>query len=242
LTPVVVEVPTSAATFRPVEGESNALGADLAIVIRVRNPQGEVIDKMSQRYELRTTPEQLEPTKAGRIIFYRQPDLPAGVYSIETVVRDALADKSSVRFTTVEVPATDPSRLRLSSLVLVRRGEKVPAGERITDSPLYVGDTLLYPDLAASLKRSVDKELGFYLTVYVPDANAQQTATVDLIQNGAVLARLPLELEPPDAERRIRQVGRLPIDQLAAGSYELRVVVHQGDTTVSRTSQFRIAE
>jgi hypothetical protein len=57
-----------------------------------------------------------------------------------------------------------------------------------------------------------------------------------------VLARLPLELEHPDAERRIRQVGRLPIDQLAAGSYELRVVVHQGSTTVSRTSQFRIAE
>ena len=71
--------------------------------------------------------------------------------------------------------------------------------------------------------------MGFYLTVYVPDANAQQTATVDLIQNGAVLARLPLELEHPDAERRIRQVGRLPIDQLAAGSYELRVVVHQGN-------------
>ena len=94
--------------------------------------------------------------------------------------------------------------MRLSSLVLIRRGEKVPESERISDSPLYVGDTLLYPNLAASLKHAVDKELGFYLTVYVPDANAQQTATVDLIQNGAVLARLPLELEHPDAERRIR--------------------------------------
>jgi VWFA-related protein len=242
LTPVVVEVPTSAATFRPVEGEINALGADLAIVVRVRNSKGDIIDKMSQRYELRTTPEQLEQTKAGLVIFYRQPELPAGVHTLETVVRDGLANKASVRFTTVEIPTNDPNRLRLSSLVLIRRGEKVPESERISDSPLYVGDTLLYPNLAASLKHAVDKELGFYLTVYVPDANAQQTATVDLIQNGAVLARLPLELEHPDAERRIRQVGRLPIDQLAAGSYELRVVVHQGSTTVSRTSQFRIAE
>ena len=80
------------------------LGADLAIVVRVRNSKGDIIDKMSQRYELRTTPEQLEQTKAGQVIFYRQPELPAGVNTLETVVRDGLANKASVRFTTVGVP------------------------------------------------------------------------------------------------------------------------------------------
>ena len=53
-----------------------------------------------------------------------------GVYTMETVVHDAPSGKSSVRFSTVEVPAVDPARLRMSSLMIVKRGEKVAAKER----------------------------------------------------------------------------------------------------------------
>jgi VWFA-related protein len=240
LTPLVVEVPIAAATFQKVPGEGDALAADLAIVVRVRNASGEIVDKMSQRYELRTTPAELERTKAGEIIFYRQPDLPTGLFTIETVVRDAVSNKASVRFTTVEAPAADSKHLRLSSLMVVRRGERVPEGERIPESPLYVDDMLLYPNLGTAMKQGIDKELAFYLTAYVPDPSVSSAATVELVQNGKVIARVPLELAKPDAERRIRQLGRVSIEQLAAGSYELRVGVRQGNTTVRRTAQFRV--
>jgi VWFA-related protein len=240
LTPLVVEIPTSAATFQPVMGEMDTLGADLSVVVRIRNAAGEIVDKMSQHYELRTPPDQLERTKAGEIIFYRQPELPPGLHTIETVVRDGLSKKASVRFTTVEIPTSDPNRLRVSSLMLIKRGEKVPEQERIADSPLYVGDMLLYPNLSAAVQRGVDKELAFYLTVYVPDPNTRRSATIDLLQNGKVLDTVPLELEQPDTERRIRQVGRVPVERLAAGSYQLRIAIRQGSTTISRTSQFRV--
>ena len=46
----------------------------------------------------------------GKCIFYREPELPPGVYTMETVVYDAPSGKSSVRFSTVEVPAAQRRR------------------------------------------------------------------------------------------------------------------------------------
>jgi hypothetical protein len=54
--------------------------------------------------------------------------------------------------------------------------------------------------------------------------------------------QLPMPLAPSDAAGRIQQVGRLPLDQLAAGTYELRAVVKQGSEQVFRSTMLRIAE
>jgi hypothetical protein len=208
----------------------------------VRNDAGDLIDKMSQRYELQATAEQLERARSGEVIFYREPELPPGLYTMETVVRDAFSEKVSVRFTTLENRPVDTTRLRMSSVMIIRRGEKVPEAERISDSPLYVGDTLLYPNLGTSLVRGIDKELGFYFAVYLPASGPGPSATLDLLANGRELASVPLQLDEPDAQRRIQQVGRIPIEALAAGSYELRINVQQGNTQVAETALFRIAD
>ena len=42
-----------------------------------------------------------------------------------------------------------------------------------------------------------------------------------------------------DAAGRIQQVGRLPIDQLAPGTYELRAIVRQGTEQVFRSTMVR---
>ena len=237
LTPLVVELPTSGITFKAAE---DGYRSDVAIVVRIRNENGDLVDKMSQRYELTATAEQLPRAKSGEVIFYRQPDLPPGVYTAETVVRDALAETASVRFTTVEVRPTDPGHLRMSTLMLIRRVEKVPEAERISDSPLYMGDTLLYPNLGTPLAQG-EKELGFYFTAYLPPSGPDASAAMTLVKNGQVVASVPLPLEKPDAQRRIRQLGRIPTEQLAAGNYELRVSVQQGNTHVSETAPFRVA-
>jgi hypothetical protein len=239
LTPVVVELPTAAITFRQTEG---GYRSDVAVVVRVRNDAGDLIDKMSQRYELQATAEQLERAKSGEVIFYREPELPPGLYTMETVVRDAFSEKVSVRFTTLENRPVDTTRLRMSSVMIIRRGEKVPEAERISDSPLYVGDTLLYPNLGTSLVRGIDKELGFYFAVYLPASGPGPSATLDLLANGRELASVRLQLDEPNVQRRIQQVGRIPIEALAAGSYELRINVQQGNTRVAETAQFRIAD
>jgi VWFA-related protein len=242
LTPIIVELPTASLAFEPMPDDNKVFHADATVLVRFTDDSGTVIDKMSQRYELKTTAEGIDRARQGEVIFYRQPELPTGVYRMETVVYDALAKKASVRFSTVEKPAVDTTRLRLSSLMLVQRGEKVPETERVATNPLYVGDTLLYPNLGAPLKRGLDKEVGFYFAAYVLASGGDAKAVLELLLNAKPLAQVPLDLAAPDAEHRIQQVSRIPIEQLAAGTYELRVTVHQGSTSASQTTSFRVSD
>jgi hypothetical protein len=239
LTPIVVELPTAGLTFEPSREEKSSYRSDFSVVVRLRDAAGTVMDKMSQRYQLQGPLEQIGRAKQGEVIFYRETDLPPGVYSMETVVLDALSKKASVRFATVEKPPVDTGRLRLSTLVVVRRGERVSEADRTAGNPLFVGDTLLYPNLGTPLTAGVDKELPFYFTAYL-GAGGNATARLEVLQNAKPLAAVPLELAQPDAARRIQQVSRIPIDQLAPGSYELRVTVTQGTVAATHSAPFRV--
>ena len=239
LTPVVVELPTAALTFAPSE-DGKEYTADITVLVQFSNAENEPVAKMSQRYELRGAIDQMPRAKEGEIIFYREPQLEPGLYRMEVVAYDALAGTASVRYSTVEKPETAPDQLRMSSLVLIRRGEKVPESERMPGSPLYVGDTLVYPNLGTALQRGIDKELPFYFTAYLPPSGGGASATLELLHNAKALAKVPLELDKPDAERRIQQISRIPVESLEPGTYELRVTVRQGSTAVSHTAPFRV--
>ena len=160
---------------------------------------------------------------------------------METVVYDALTQKASVRFSTVEKPPVDESRSRMSTVVLVRKRREAPR-RREPGSRLYVGDTLLYPNLGQPLTKGADKELGFYFAAYLGSDTTAPSANLELLQNAQPLARVNLELAPPDSERRIQQVSRIPTNQLNAGTYELRVTIRQGANTVSQSVPFRVAD
>ena len=239
LTPIIVEVPTAGLTFRPSPEDKTKYTSDVTVLVRVRDQAGEPLEKMSQQYELQGALDEVDGARKGEIIFYREIELPPGVYSLETIVFDALSEKASVRFSTVEKPPLDSERLRVSSLLIVRRGEKVSEGDGLAGNPLCVGEMLLYPNLGTPLTAGVDKELPFFFTVYLQAGDAA-TASLEVLQNARPLARVPLQLDAPDSSQRIQQVSRIPIDQLAPGSYELRVTVRQGSTGVTHTAPFRI--
>jgi hypothetical protein len=160
---------------------------------------------------------------------------------METVVYDSPSGKSSVRFSSVEVPPSADGKLRMSSLVIVKRSEKVPEKDRPLGNPLLVNDLVLHPNLGESISKA-SKEVGFYFAAYLNRSGTAAEAALELSLNGAVLANLPLSLGKPDAAGRVQQVGRLPLDQLAPGTYELRAAVKQGADQVSRSTLLRITE
>jgi VWFA-related protein len=240
LLPLVVEVSTAGLTFAPSD-DKKTYRSDFTVLVRFKDGAGNVIDKLSQRYEVSGPIEGIESAKQGQVIFYRQPELPPGTYTMETVVYDALSQKASVRFRTIEQTDINPDVLRLSSLMLVRRGEKVPPDQRPADNPLLVGEMLLYPNLGAPLTKGADQELAFFFTAYPGGGTATTlTGTIELLHDAKVVARAPLTLDTPDDEGRIQQVSRLPIEALAPGRYQLRVLVQQGAQTVAGTTEFRI--
>jgi VWFA-related protein len=236
LAPVVVSVPTAGVTFKPAE-DKKTYTSDLTVLVRFRDDAGQTLEKMSQRYQLQGPIEQMPQASKGEVLFYREPVLPPGVYTMEAVVYDALSNRATVRLSTLEVRDVDPAAVAMSSVMAVHRTERVPEDQRVPGSPLYVDDRLLLPNMG----EPVSKELPFYFVVY-PVAGAGTTeASLELLQNNQSLAKAPLELAKPDANGRIQQVSRLPLEALKPGSYELRVTVKQGASQVSRQLVFRVA-
>ena len=115
LVPVVVEFKTAPLTFRPA-ADGKTYTSDFAVIVRFIDKDNQVARKVSQHYEVNGLLAGLDKAKTGEVIFYREPDLPVGVYTMETVVHDAPSGKSSVRLSTVEVGREDLTKLRMSSL------------------------------------------------------------------------------------------------------------------------------
>jgi VWFA-related protein len=239
LVPVVVELKTAPLTFQPADGGKNYT-SDFTVLVRFLDYQNQVVRKVSQHYEIRGPIDQIERAKQGDVIFYRESELPPGVYTMETVVYDAPSGKSSVRFSTVEVPKPDEAKLRMSSLMLVKRGEKVAEKDRPAGNPLLVRDLVLYPNLGEPVSK-MSKELGFYFAIYPAPKEGKTESTIELLQNGKLVAQVPMPVPDADGAGRVQQVGRLPLEQLVPGTYELRAVVRQGSTQVSRSTLITIA-
>jgi VWFA-related protein len=239
LAPVIVDFKMTPLSFFD-SGDGKTYASDFAVVVRYLDEQNNVVTKVSQYYNVKGPLAELERAKQGEVVFYREPNLRPGVYTMETIVYDNPSGKASVRVATVDVPKVDVAALRVSSLILTGRAERVSEQDRRKDNPLLVNDVLIYPNLGEPVSKSA-KELGFYFSVY-PARGAAAAAVLDLLTNGKPIGQLPLTLGSADPSGRIQQTGRLPIDQLAPGTYELHVIVSQGATRIARTATFRLVE
>jgi len=222
LSPVAVHVSTSSLVFG-IDADRGTYSAQASVVVRIRDGQGHPLQTLSQQYLLTGDAKDVEAAKRGEILFYREPDFEPGVYTVESIVFDAAAQRGSARITTLTVPpATSPASLAMSSLVLVSRSEELGATGNAAGSPLAIGKTLLYPNLGEPIANAPSRELPFYFTVY---GNATgTTASAQLLRNGAVIADGPIQL-PAASGPRVQHVGRLPVGSLPPGTYELRILV-----------------
>jgi len=237
LTPVLVEVPASAFTFAP-DNEKKTFSSDFSILVLVRDSAKNVVDKLSQHYPLSGTVDKLDAARKGEILFYREAELKPGRYTLEAVAYDALSGKASVRSTSLEVPpATE--QLRMSSLVLLKRADKLTAEEQKKDEPLHFGQVVVYPNLGEPIHKSA-RQLAFFFTAWPAKGSQQLKLTLDVLQNGRSLAQIPADLPAADEHGRIKYASALPIENFPVGSYELKVTVTDGKSSTNRTASFKI--
>jgi hypothetical protein len=242
LASVLVDVPGNVLTFTTNE-ETKTFLADLVIVARVKDPAGRVIERMSQNYRMSGPKEQMATARAGEVLFYREAELPPGRYTVETIAYDATADAASVRSSELVVPEAAAGRLRLSSVVPIKRVEQLPASDRDPTKPLSFGELLLYPNLGEPIRKAIQKELTFFMTVYSARGGAARpTASIALLRKGTRLAEAPVGLPEPDADGRIQHVLGLPLAQLPAGEYELRLTVRDDRGQDARSVAFTVEE
>jgi hypothetical protein len=236
-TAVEVEVPTGAFTFTP-DNEKKIYGSDFSIVVLIRDQSKQVVEKLSHHYGLVGPLKSLDSVKKGKILFYRETNLPPGKYEVDAVAYDALNGKASVNRCALEIPDAGENDLRLSSVTIIQRAEQI---KEKTDSPFQVGDQLMvYPNLGEPVRKSA-KQMGFYFNVYTAKgATESPTLTLEVLQNNKSVARVPLKLAAPDAKGRIQYASALPLESLNPGSYELKISVSDAKSTVSRSASFAL--
>ena len=239
--PVMVQLPTAALAFAP-EPDKKTYRAQFSIVARLRDAQGREVDRMSRDYPLTVPADKLEAARQGDVLYFQETDVAPGRYTLEAVAWDSVAKKASVRTATVEVPAPEGD-LRMSSLMLVQRVDKLTPAEMGRDNPLHFGETILYPNMGQPFHKSKSEALGFYFTAYGPTGSeAPRQALVELLQGGTVMAKLPMPLPAADASGRIQHAASLPMAALPPGEYVLKVTVAAGDRSASRQARFVVAE
>jgi VWFA-related protein len=240
LTPVLVEVPASAFTFTP-DKDRKSYNSDFSIIALIRNESRQVVEKMSRHYPMSGPIDKLDAARKGEILFYREAELPAGRYIIEAVAFDAKANRAGVGASVVEIPDLDETKLRLSSLTLLKRADRLTAEEQKKDHPFHFGEVMVYPNLGEPVSKSAARQLTFFFTVLPAKGSTDKlNMTVDVLQNGHSIAQIPAELPAADESGRIKYASALPLDKFQPGSYELRVTVKSGQGSVNRVAQFKV--
>ena len=241
-TPIVVRLSTDSLHFEVDEARAT-YAAQVAVVARVRDAEGNTVHTLSQQYVLSGDLKEMGAARQGTIIFYREPALPPGVYTLECIAFDSLARRGSARISTLTVPRAQPSALGMSSLVLVdhvEQTESPTASEPRRAAPFYVGNSLVYPNVGGTIRKAASPDLPFYFTVYQGDAEPV-AASAQLLNNGRVLAEAPIPMEKSGTDR-IQQLSELPVSSLPAGTYELRITVRSGGQAVTRSTFFTLQE
>ena len=239
--PVVVHVKTANLRFT-IDQEKESYTAEAVIVARIKNAAGKTLHTLSQQYLLTGASKDVATARDGDILFYRQPDLAPGVYSLETVVQDVLAQRASARLSTLTVPVISPAHVPASTLVVVQRTERIASPQRQSNLPFYYGDTLLYPNPGDPFRIGHDAELMFYISFYKRTGETPE-ATLEILHSGQTLASVPVEMPSGAADSdRVQHVGKLPIDKFPVGTYELRLRLRSGTTEEVRNAFFTIAQ
>jgi hypothetical protein len=230
-------VPTSEFS-RTLADDKKSFATDFVIVAIVRDEAGRIVSKVSRRYELGGPADALADFQKGDVLFFRETTLPPGDYTVEAIAYDATTEKSSMAKSRLSIP--EPSDLRISSAVVVGRAEKLSAEAKQEASPLHFGDLLIYPNLGTPLSKAKDGKLPFFVTAYAAPGGAAPKLTIELMQNGKLLGKVPADLPAPDANGRIQFVNALPLDPFPPGTYELKLTVERGGASASSSVPFTV--
>lgn len=234
---LMIEVPVADIAFNASKTEYSA---HISVLGLVRNEANQVVQRVSQDFPLQGKAGRLASLKKGKLEFSRPVMLMPGSYSLETVVHDFTAGKTSVERQKIFVPNSAP-QLSLSSLIAVDRIE--PGGASMPDAerPLVTPQGRIVPFLSSSLKADKVGTLSFYLAVHLAGAAKKAPElSLEFFRGGELIMKGAAPLPPPDERGRIFHFVGVPLKQIRSGEYDIRASVSLGETKAESTRHLAI--
>jgi VWFA-related protein len=219
-----------------VDDARTAWQTHFTILARILDDTGEMIRKGSQPYRLTGPAKDVHVARQGDVLFYRQPTVEPGRYTIDYAIYDELSGQAGTGTLPLAIAARESGSLVMSDIVLVDHAEAVSPDQKDPRNPLYLDSTLIYPNLGTPIVRSARGSLVFFYTARA--GRRPLTGRVELVQNGRAVARRALTVPAADDTGLVRHANELPLDEIGAGPYELRVSLSDGRETVARTAAF----
>lgn len=236
---VVVDIPVAGLTLEEnkLSGFSEGKVAYIAVV---KDGTGQVVRKMRQEVPLKVTPDKLAAYKASSHFIYDEAfPLPPGRYTLEAAAIDMPSKKISARKSSFVIPA-QTEQLGVSSVTLIRNMRAKDANTK-PDDPLLMADKLIMPMANATLKKSENESLAFFVTIYPDRKITDKTALrMEFSRDGTPLGGGSPAVGDADAEGRIQYVANASTAKMEPGNYEVRFVARQGSEEASETVTFTI--
>jgi hypothetical protein len=192
------------------------------------------VDKYGQDFPYDVPDDQLARIQAAPIAYTHAFNLPAGHYTVDSVLIDREARRAST--STVELDSPAQKGIGLSSLVVVARADPLTADADANDPFLLQGRDVV-PLLDGSLKASA-KPLVYFM-VY-PDKSSQETPRirVELFVGGEEVEARDADLPPPDSFGAIPMV----VNAVARpGKCEIKITAKQGFQSAVQSVSYTVA-
>jgi len=241
LTALTLQVDNSELVFKDVGGLQTAR---LNIFGRITSVADIRIGKFEDVVVTHATPEELSTARTRKSAYAKAFVLQPGRYRLDLFVRDTVSGAMGVQHIALQVPSFPANRLAASSIVVAAKLESMK--DTVAGGQFVIGPYKVVPNLSGTFKRG--QNVGIYLQVY--NAAMDQTTLRPAVDVDYILLKDDKEFsrkrEDPqdinDSGQRLTLTEFIDTNSLAAGEYEIRVVItdHITRETISPTVKFTV--
>jgi VWFA-related protein len=232
--------------------------ARFSILAQLKDSDGVIVKKVSQDVPLRGDAAQLDGVRQANFMLYKHWEVAPGEYTLETAVRDQLADKYGASKTgvVIEPPAAG---VGLSDLVLIRRLDEKPQdgkdnkkkkqqeaegpAEEAVLNPYEIQVGTVIPATEFVVPKGAGGNVSYYFVVY-PDKSSKEKPSLlmEYYLDGQLVGKGAPELPAPQENGWIPYIATTPASAFPPGDFTMKVTVSHGSSSAEREAFFKIVE
>ena len=227
---LLVEIPLHSLSSK--QGAGATLDVHCSLAALLKDSSGAVVHKFSRDRAFHVTAEQF---KLGNFVDKETAMVPPGKYTLETAVMDLESGKVGVSHSEFQIAARAKG-VGISSLAVMH--SFAPNAKGLDpDEPFQFQGGSVTPTLDNDISKSSEPMLRLFFTVYQdPSISSPPTVEIQFVQNGKVLANVPMQLPAADARGRIPYLMTIPTASIPPGIYQIRATAKQGGTIAETSS------
>jgi len=232
---IAVEVPLAELETKK-DARTGLSSAQVAIVVRIKDKSGTVIEHFSQDISPDGVAQTLQHDPSATVSFERHFFSVPGTYTMEVAVLDRNSGKAGAERRSFQIPNLNGA-VSLSDMVLVRSLAGAHEEEEDPLEPLRYGHQKVTPNLTGTVPADTRNVSLFFILHPDPDSSAPMKLEMQLVHDGVAAPRKPL-LGADGLQSPVPYLASIKSRSLPPGEYQVRAFLTQGGKTSEQSDTF----